>query len=169
MGKEIQMTPLKEEELEDQRPLVAQNCFIEIDIAMKAYEISIGPDNAHEELQLLHSSFAYILSNHEIEHKLSNVNIEEFEIPNSSFKTKEDTPTNKIYSLTPRDAHYFITNLIINAKSGFIELAKSGYFEQLTDDLFMEKSGLVYQIGSMLDRCILLMNNKYSNSILNTK
>jgi len=168
-GKTIHLDPLREEDLEDKRNLIAENCFIEIDIALKSYSQCFGEDFSYDELSLLHSTIAYILSSHEIKHKLSNVDMEQFSIPKSPFKTKEGTPTDKLFNLTESDKIHYITNLIMNSKLGFHELNKSEYFEKMNKDLMVEKNGLLFQTNIMYDRSILLLNNKYSKLILNIK
>jgi len=169
MTKEIHINPINEEDLDDKRNVICENCFIEVDIALKSYGVSFGEDSTYDDISLLHSTIAYALSNHKIKHNLSNVNIEKFEIPNSPFKTKKGEPTDKLYQMQESDILHFITNMIINSKAGFVELSKSGYFEGLNEDIMIEKTGLLFQLGSMFDRCILSMNNKYSKLILNIK
>jgi len=169
MGKQVVMNPVNEEDLDDKRNIIAENIFVEIDIALKSYGICFGEDYTYEEISLLHTTIAYVLSNHEIKHNLSNINIEEFTIPNSPFKTKDGEPTDRLYHLVDSDVLHFIANMIINSKMGFIELLKSGYLEGLNDDLMLEKQGLIFQLSSMYDRTILSMNNKYSKLILNIK
>ena len=166
MSKEIHLNPLNEEDLEDKRNLIAENCFIEIDIAMKAYQISLGEDALYDELQLLHSTVAYILSNHNNEHQLANVDINEFEIPESPFKDKEGNWVDKLYSLLPQDLISYLMNLVMNSKRGMIELLNSEYFNGTTDTI-IEAQSLFHQLISIYDRTILLINNKYSKLILN--
>ena len=166
---EIRLNPIPEDSLDDKRNEIAENCFVEIDIALKTYGIRYGEDITYEELLLLHTTFAYILSNHKTKHQLSNIDIEKFAIPNSPFKTVDDVPTDKIYHLKDDDALHFIMNMVMNCKSGFNELSTSGYFAEMNEDLMMDSRSLFFQFGSMLDRSILLMNNKYSKLILNIK
>lgn len=169
MSKEVHLNPIDEKDLEDHRNEVAENCFMELDIALKAYKISYGEDATHDEISLLHSTFAYLLSNCENEHKLSNVDITKFKIPKSPFKNADGEWVDELYSLQPQDLLHFITNMIINSKSGYVELSKSGYWNNLNSDLMIEIPALLFQIGNVYDRCILLMNNKYSKLILNIK
>mgnify|MGYP003625288947 CR=1 FL=1 len=167
MAKEVHLNPIDEDQLEDKRNIIAENCFVEIDIALKGYNICFGEDLTSEEISLLHTTLAYLLSNHENEHNLANINIDKFEIPNSPFKTENGEPTDKLYHLTNSDSISFLTNMIMNSKEGFMELVKSGYLEGVKNDLMMEKQGLFFQLGNMFDRALLLMNNKYSKLILN--
>ena len=60
-------------------------------------------------------------------------------------------------------------NILLNSKEGFVELAKSEYFKDIKSDLILEPQALLYNIGATFDRCILLINNKYSILILNLK
>ncbi len=169
MGKEVHINPINDDDLEDKRNVVGENCFVEIDIALKGYGMSLGEDYTWDELSLLHSTIAYALSNHKNEHRLSNVDINEFSIPKSPFKNKEGEWVNKLYSLKDEDLLHFLTNMVMNSKSAFVELAKSGYLQDLNEDLMIEQQSLLFQIGNMYDRCILSLNNKYSKLILNIK
>ncbi len=166
MPKEVRLNPIKEEDLEDKRNLIAENCFIEIDIVMKGYQKTFGEDLLYDELQLLHSTLAYILSNHENEHQLANINIEQFTIPNSSFQNEEGTWIDKLYDLSTDDAIRYYMNLTMNSKQGVVELLNSKYFETIKDTI-IEPNMLFMQLVSIYDRTILLINNKYSNLILN--
>jgi hypothetical protein len=169
MGKEVNLNPIPEEDLEDKRNEISESCFVEVDIALKGYGILFGEDSTYEEISLLHTTLAYALSNHKNKHNLSNVNIDEFEIPESPFKNKDGEPTDKLYQLEIPDAIHYVTNMVMNSKAGIIELLQSGYFEDLNQDLMIEKQGLLFQLSSMYDRSILSMNNKYSKLILNIK
>ena len=153
--KEINLNPIDEDDLIDKRNEVAENCFIEIDIALKSYNVCFGEDNVYDEISLLHTTLAYILSNHKNGHKLSNIDIEKFEIPNSPFKTEEGEHTDKLYNLTNQDSLHFITNMVMNSKTGFLELARSKYLDDMKGDLMIDKHGLLFQFSSMLDRAIL--------------
>jgi hypothetical protein len=146
---------------------ISENCFIEIDIAKKAYQNHFGEDICYDELSLLHSTFAYILSNHNNEHNLSNVDIESFTIPNSPFKNKKGEPTDKIYHLEIEDMLHYILSLIISSKDNFLNLYEDGYFAKINEELLLDKMVLLDNVDSMFARVILLLNNKYSKLILN--
>lgn len=160
------VNPVDESQLDDQRNQIAENCFVELDIAMKAYTICLGEDLGYEMMSLLHSTFAYVLGTHRNEHKLANIDIEKFEIPDSTFKTKDGEPTDKLYHLQDVDILHYITNLIMNAKQGTEELKNSGYFEGFKEnELIINKQGLLFQLSFQFDSMILMMNNKYSRQV----
>ena len=165
--KEIHLNPIDEKDLEDKRNIISENCFVELDIALKGYIKVFGQDMTSNEISLLHSTLAYVLSNHTNEHKLSNVDIDSFKIPNTPFKNKEGDAVDNLEELKENESLHFLTNMIINSKSGFIELAKSGYFEDISKDIMIEKQSLMFQMGNLYDRSILLMNNKYTKVVLN--
>ena len=73
--KEVKLNPINEDELEDKRNVISENCFTELDIAAKAWLMCFGEDVVYEEISLLRSTFAYMLGNHKNEHGLSNVDI----------------------------------------------------------------------------------------------
>lgn len=151
---------------------IAESSFTEIDILLKIYGNTIGKellDNTYNELSLLHTSYAYLLSNHINEHKLSNVDIEKFVIPDSPFKDKNGNLIDTIDKLSDNDLLQFLMNLIMNARNSFMYLSENSYLTKLEDDMFMSKSALLYNINNIFDRSILLLNNKYSKLILNIK
>ncbi len=57
----------------------------------------------------------------------------------------------------------------MNSREGFQELAKSEYFKDLKPNLILDSNALLYNISMTFDRCVLLINNKYSILILNLK
>lgn len=153
----------------DNRKDVCENCFIELDIALKGYQITFGEDLTFDEMSMLHTTLAYMLSNHKNHHQLANIDIDKFEIHESPFETEEGEPTDKLYHLKTEDSLHYIMNLILNCKSAWIELVNSRYLDGLNNDLMLDKQSLLIQFNMQLDRCILLMNNKYSKLILNIK
>jgi hypothetical protein len=128
-----------------------------------------GEDNVYEEISLLRSTFAYLLGNHKNEHGLSNVDIDKFSIPESPFKNEDDVWVDKLYDLKTEDSLHYIMNILMNSREGFTELTKSEYFADLKPDLILERNALLYSISMTFDRCILMINNKYSILILNLK
>lgn len=167
--KEVKLNPINEDDLEDKRNIISENCFTELDISAKAWQMCFGEDNVYEEISMLRSTFAYVLGNHKNEHALSNVDIDKFSIPESPFKNDEDVWVDKLYDLKKEDCLHYIMNILLNSKEGFVELAKSEYFKDIKSDLILEPQALLYNIGATFDRCILLINNKYSILILNLK
>ena len=57
----------------------------------------------------------------------------------------------------------------MNSREGFNELIKSEYFKELKENLILDSNALLYNISITFDRCVLLINNKYSILILNLK
>jgi len=167
--KEVKLNPINEDDLEDKRNVVSENCFTELDIAAKAWLMCFGEDNVYEEISLLRSTFAYLLGNHKNEHGLSNVDIDKFSIPESPFKNEDDVWVDKLYDLKTEDSLHYIMNILMNSREGFTELTKSEYFADLKSDLILEPNALLYSISMTFDRCILMINNKYSILILNLK
>jgi hypothetical protein len=167
--KEVRMNPINEDDLEDKRNVVSENCFTELDIAAKAWQVTFGEDAVYEEISLLRSSFAYMLGNHKNEHGLSNVDIDSFSIPKSPFKNEDDVWVDKLYDLKTEDSLHYIMNILMNSREGFAELTKSEYFKDLKENLILESNALLYSIGMSYDRCVLMINNKYSILILNLK
>ena len=163
----IPFNPINEDDLEDKRNLITEGTFVEIDIALKAYDVCFGQDRAYDDLSLLQTTLAYLISNHPNDHTLGNVKIDEYVIPKSPFKTADGEPTDKLYNLTEFDKIHYITNIIINAKKGFNELIQSGYFNNTNPDLLLDLQVLIYHLNLQFDTCILLMNNTYSKVILN--
>lgn len=160
--------PIDESQLEDKRHNIAENCFLELDIVLKGYKICFGEDATYDAISLLHSTLAYLLGNHKMEHRLANIDIENFYIPNSNFKTKEGEPTDKLYHLTDQDKVHYFANLIMNSKEGVKELANSSYWEGLkTDNLLLDKASILFQIMFQYDKTILHINNKYSKLTFN--
>jgi hypothetical protein len=167
--KEVRMNPINEDDLEDNRNVVSENCFTELDIAAKAWMVCFGEDAVYEEISLLRSTFAYMLGNHKNEHGLSNVDIDKFSIPESPFKNEDDVWVDKLYDLKTEDSLHYIMNILMNSREGFKELTKSDYFKDLNTDLILDSNALLYNIGTTYDRCVLMINNKYSILILNLK
>lgn len=167
--KEVKLNPINEDELEDKRNVISENCFTELDIAAKAWLMCFGEDVVYEEISLLRSTFAYMLGNHENEHSLSNVDIDNFSIPESPFKNEDDVWVDKLYDLKTEDSLHYIMNILMNSREGFNELIKSEYFKELKENLILDSNALLYNISITFDRCVLLINNKYSILILNLK
>jgi hypothetical protein len=164
----VVLNPIDESQLEDKRHNIAENCFLELEIALKGYRISFGEDATYDGVSILHSTLAYLLGNHKNNHRLANIDIENFDIPKSNFKTKDGVPTDKIYHLTDFDKLHYFTNLIMNSKLGIKELTNSSYFEGLeTDNLLIDKNSIMYHLMFQYDNSILLMNNKYSKLTFN--
>tara|TARA_R110001592_G_C13011468_1_gene736768 strand:+ start:596 stop:1102 length:507 start_codon:yes stop_codon:yes gene_type:complete len=167
--KEVKLNPINEDDLEDKRNVISENCFTELDIAAKAWQVTFGEDNVYEEISLLRSTFAYLLGNHKNEHGLSNVDIDKFSIPESPFKNDEDVWVDKLYDLKTEDSLHYIMNILMNSREGFMELTKSEYFKDIKPDLILDSNALLYNVGMSYDRSILQINNKYSILILNLK
>ena len=167
--KEVKLNPINEDDLEDKRNVISENCFTELDIAAKAWQVTFGEDNVYEEISLLRSTFAYMLGNHKNEHGLSNVDIDKFSIPESPFKNDEGVWVDKLYDLKTEDSLHYIMNILMNSREGFMELTKSEYFKDIKPDLILDSNALLYNVGMSYDRSILQINNKYSILILNLK
>tara|TARA_Y100001937_G_C7126638_1_gene335241 strand:+ start:910 stop:1416 length:507 start_codon:yes stop_codon:yes gene_type:complete len=167
--KEVKLNPINEDDLEDKRNVISENCFTELDIAAKAWLLCFGEDAVYEEISLLRSTFAYMLGNHKNEHALSNVDIDKFSIPDSPFKNGDGVWVDKLYDLKTEDILHYIMNILMNSREGFQELTKSEYFKDLKPNLILDSNALLYNISITYDRCVLLINNKYSILILNLK
>lgn len=156
------------EEKEIDVKILAEQCFVEIDIASKCYLEGFGEDNVYDEVSLLHTTIAYILTNHKEDHKLANISLENFKIPDSNYKDEDGNTIDILSEVNDSDKLHYITDLVMNSKFGIMELTKRGYFEDIGATI-MDAKSLAYQTMNIFDRILLLMNNKYSKLILKIK
>lgn len=166
----VNLNPFNENDLEDKRNEIAENCFLELDIVIKSYNKQFGEDYILNGLSLLHSSLSYLLVTHTKDHKLSNIDIDKFVIPYELFKDSDGKNINDLSKITDNERLHFYTNLVINSKKGIEELTRSSYFHNenyVVDNLFMPLEKLIGNIFLQYDNVLLLLNNKYNKLILN--
>lgn len=164
MNKEIKLDLPKEDELDDKRNEIAENCFMEIDIFNKTYIQSFGNDRVTEEFDLIQNNFALVLQAHKNDHNLYDIDIEKVTIPKSRFKDDNGNDVENLKDLGKGDRLIYINNLILNVKLGISELGRSGYFKNIDDSTFLMPIDNVLQLIMMkLDESILRLNVTLNN------
>ena len=163
---EAHINPYKEEDLDDVRDDIAEQVFLELDICIKAYQQSFGEDHIFNMLEFSHSNVAMLLQIHKNNHTLYDVNIDDFDIPESKYKNHKGEVITKVYNLLDIDKLGYICNLLHNANLGLYELSKSQYFSSNTGEYksvtFIEPERIISLISMKIEETIL-----YTNTILN--
>jgi len=150
--------------MEDRRNEIAEQIFVEADIALKVFQKNFDAPHIFHMMEFVHANVAMIIDLHDIGHQLYNMDIDTFEIPDSKYTTETGETISLISELNDNDKLGFICNLLHNAGLGLVELQKSGYFECLEKHkgVFVAPNMTINLICTKIDEIIL-----YTNTILN--
>tara|TARA_R110000803_G_scaffold91516_4_gene158974 strand:+ start:137 stop:646 length:510 start_codon:yes stop_codon:yes gene_type:complete len=163
MSEEIHVNPVDESQLDDKRNEIAENVFIELDIACKGYSQNFGQDRVHEDMEFIMANVAFLLRSHKNAHTLYNIDISKVKIPNSKFTGKDGKIINEIPFLSDIDKTTYLVNLLINSKLGLEELRKSGYWDDNSTEAGMDAfliptPKVIFMVSEKIDECILRIN-----------
>lgn len=170
MNKEIKLDLPEEKELDDRRNEIAENCFMEIDIMNKTFQESFNEGLIKEDLDFIQHNFALVLQSHENDHNLYDIDINKVIVPKSRFVNEAGEDVENLRDLSKGDRLIYINNLLVNVKMGITELQRSGYFNNIEDDMFLMPIDtvlglLIMKIDETILRLNVTLNNLHRNNI----
>lgn len=166
----VNINPFSENEMEDKRNNIAENCFLDLEISLKIYKTISNSDILFEELKVTHSSLAYILLNHtKTKHNLPSIDIDKFVLPTDKYTDENGSVVKTVDKMSNEQKLGMIINLIVNCKKGLHELINSSYFEGVFDEskLLLNSKSLLSMFFFYIDKLVLVTNMKYNEKVLN--